>query len=85
MTAKSGADEFMEGPLALWIKTFQDDDYPEVTYSDLVDGLFMQDVMLQIHPDVPHRGMTRNPGDSCARIRNLSIVLKNIKHFYEVD
>ena len=37
------------------------------------------------YPDVPHRGMTRSPGDASARIRNLSTVLKNIKHFYEVS
>ncbi|KAF0306288.1 Girdin [Amphibalanus amphitrite] len=65
------------------IRTFQDEGYPEVTYGALVDGLFLQDVMLQIYPDVPHREMTRSPGDASARIRNLSTVLKNIKHFYE--
>ncbi|XP_043226429.1 girdin-like [Amphibalanus amphitrite] len=84
MATKNAAEEFMEGPLALWIRTFQDEGYPEVTYGALVDGLFLQDVMLQIYPDVPHREMTRSPGDASARIRNLSTVLKNIKHFYEV-
>ncbi|XP_067137777.1 girdin [Centruroides vittatus] len=76
-------DQFMRSPLVTWIKTFEDEDAKPLSYDQLRDGVLLYNVWLQIDPHPPFRGVAPAGEDGCTRLRNLDLLLHNIKAFYE--
>ncbi|XP_072031647.1 girdin-like isoform X3 [Amphiura filiformis] len=75
-------DEFMNHPLVVWVKTFKDGS--ALDYMDLVDGVFLNDVMGQIDSRPSNLKVNTNvDGEINLRIQNLDTLLKNIKSFYQ--
>lgn len=74
---------FMQTPLAIWIKTFYDDDGKPLDFKQLCDGVFLHNVWLQIDSQPTFSGVTSPATDVTARLRNLNMLVHNIKAFYE--
>ncbi|KPP78755.1 hypothetical protein Z043_101720, partial [Scleropages formosus] len=55
-------------------------------YVELVDGVYLNDIMLQINPksDIQRTNKKVN-NDSTLRIQNLSILIRQIKSYYQVS
>ncbi|KAL1790457.1 girdin isoform X3 [Sigmodon hispidus] len=81
-------EQFMTSPLVTWVKTFG----PLVAgngtnldeYVTLVDGVFLNQVMLQINPKSESQRVNKKVNnDASLRIHNLSILVKQIKFYYQ--
>ncbi|XP_033632076.1 girdin-like isoform X2 [Asterias rubens] len=80
MSSITALEEFMSHPLVVWVTTFKDG---SLDYMDLVDGIFLNDVMNQIDPRPNALKVNREVnGEVNLRIQNLDTLLKNIKAFY---
>lgn len=79
---------FLQSPLVTWVKTFgpfgsghQDN---LTLYMDLVDGIFLNQIMLQIDPRPSNQRINKHVNnDVNLRIQNLSILVRNIKTYYQ--
>lgn len=75
----SDAPNFMQSPLAVWIQTFS---FEPVSYKDLIDGIYLNEVLLQIDPKASLDGIKNSIEDSKDRVANWEILLRNISLFY---
>uniref|UniRef100_A0A452SFF4 HOOK N-terminal domain-containing protein n=1 Tax=Ursus americanus TaxID=9643 RepID=A0A452SFF4_URSAM len=81
---------FLQSPLVTWVKTFgsfgsgnQDN---LTMYMDLADGIFLNQIMLQIDPRPSNQRINKHVNnDVNLRIQNLTILVRNIKTYYQVS
>ncbi|XP_040207601.1 girdin isoform X2 [Rana temporaria] len=81
-------ENFMSSPLVSWIKTFGVLVKGKGTLLDeyvaLVDGVFLNEVMFQINPKAENQRIYKKiNNDASLRIQNLSVLVKQIKSYYE--
>ncbi|XP_050807958.1 girdin isoform X5 [Gopherus flavomarginatus] len=81
-------EQFISSPLVTWVKTFgplaggNGSNLEE--YVALVDGIFLNEVMLQINPkSTTQRVNKKVNNDASLRIQNLSILVRQIKSYYQ--
>ncbi|XP_058880458.1 girdin-like isoform X4 [Acipenser ruthenus] len=81
-------EQFMLTPLVTWVKTFGalggKDGGKLTEYIDLVDGIYLNEIMLQINPkETVQRTNKKVNNDVTLRIQNLSILVRQIKSYYQ--
>ncbi|XP_053102200.1 girdin isoform X3 [Hemicordylus capensis] len=81
-------DLFISSPLVTWVKTFGPLAGGNRTnleeYVALVDGVFLNEVMLQINPKAASQRVNKKVNnDASLRIQNLSILVKQVKLYYQ--
>ncbi|XP_063774689.1 girdin isoform X3 [Pseudophryne corroboree] len=81
-------ENFMCSPLVSWIKTFgalvKGNGTLLDEYVALVDGVFLNEVMFQINPKADNQRLYRKiNNDASLRIQNLSVLVKQIKSYYQ--
>ncbi|XP_041420263.1 girdin isoform X7 [Xenopus laevis] len=81
-------ENFMFSPLVIWIKTFGTLLRGAGTLLDeyvaLIDGVFLNEVMLQINPKADNQRIYRKiNNDASLRIQNLSVLVKQMKSYYQ--
>ncbi|XP_014646994.1 PREDICTED: girdin isoform X4 [Ceratotherium simum simum] len=81
-------EQFMTSPLVTWVKTFGSLAAGNGTnldeYVALVDGVFLNQVMLQINPKSESQRVNKKVNnDASLRIHNLSILVRQIKFYYQ--
>ncbi|XP_010614163.1 girdin isoform X7 [Fukomys damarensis] len=81
-------EQFMTSPLVTWVKTFGPLAAGNGTnldeYVALVDGVFLNQVMLQINPKLENQSINKKVNnDASLRIHNLSILVRQIKFYYQ--
>uniref|UniRef100_A0A5F8GV74 Coiled-coil domain containing 88A n=1 Tax=Monodelphis domestica TaxID=13616 RepID=A0A5F8GV74_MONDO len=81
-------EHFMSSPLVTWVKTFGPLAAGNGTnldeYVALVDGVFLNQVMLQINPKSESQRVNKKVNnDASLRIQNLSILVRQIKSYYQ--
>ncbi|XP_051241075.1 girdin isoform X5 [Dicentrarchus labrax] len=74
-------DQFMLSPLVTWVKTFLPHD-GGIHFSELLDGVFLNDIMTQINPSATSQGANKVSGDPSQRIQNLNFLVQQIKTYY---
>ncbi|XP_053140235.1 protein Daple isoform X2 [Hemicordylus capensis] len=79
---------FLQSPLVTWVKTFgplgNDDEEKLAMYMDLVDGVFLNKIMLQVDPRPTNQRVNKHVNnDVNLRIQNLTILVRNIKTYYQ--
>ncbi|KAF6129211.1 coiled-coil domain containing 88C [Phyllostomus discolor] len=79
---------FLQSPLVTWVKTlgpFGDGNQDNLTmYMDLVDGIFLNQIMLQIDPRPTNQRINKHVNnDVNLRIQNLTILVRSIKTYYQ--
>uniref|UniRef100_A0A8C4NYH3 Coiled-coil domain containing 88Aa n=1 Tax=Dicentrarchus labrax TaxID=13489 RepID=A0A8C4NYH3_DICLA len=77
-------DQFMLSPLVTWVKTFLPHD-GGIHFSELLDGVFLNDIMTQINPSATSQGANKVSGDPSQRIQNLNFLVQQIKTYYLVS
>ncbi|XP_068240760.1 girdin isoform X2 [Palaemon carinicauda] len=83
MASSDPIEEFMNGALVTWVRTFESDGGGGLTYAALADGVFLYDVMNHIDPRSGGRPVNRHPTDAASRLLNLAALLHHIKSFYQ--
>ncbi|XP_074662682.1 protein Daple-like isoform X2 [Tubulanus polymorphus] len=78
----SSIEEFMESPLIVWVQTFCPPD-ETLAFPDILDGVFLNDVMLQIDPRPTKETINRNTLDVNGRIQNWQCLMNSIYSFYQ--
>ncbi|XP_031435364.1 girdin isoform X2 [Clupea harengus] len=81
-------EQFMLTPLVAWAKTVGQlstkDGRKLSEYVELVDGVYLNDIMLEINPKATvQRTNKKVNNDSTLRIQNLSILIRQIKTYYQ--
>ncbi|XP_041920935.1 girdin isoform X5 [Alosa sapidissima] len=81
-------EEFMLTPLVAWVKTVGQlstkDGSKLSEYVELVDGVYLNEIMLEINPKATvQRTNKKVNNDSTLRIQNLSILIRQIKTYYQ--
>ncbi|XP_074062520.1 girdin isoform X1 [Macrotis lagotis] len=81
-------EQFMSSPLVTWVKTFGPLAAGSGTnldeYVALVDGVYLNQVMLQINPKLESQRVNKKVNnDASLRIQNLSILVRQIKSYYQ--
>ncbi|XP_023084044.1 girdin isoform X4 [Piliocolobus tephrosceles] len=81
-------EQFMTSPLVTWVKTFGPLTAGNGTnldeYVALVDGVFLNQVMLQINPKLESQRVNKKVNnDASLRMHNLSILVRQIKCYYQ--
>ncbi|KAE8600823.1 hypothetical protein XENTR_v10013420 [Xenopus tropicalis] len=81
-------ENFMSSPLVIWIKTFGTLLRGTGTLLDeyvaLIDGVFLNEVMFQINPKADNQRIYRKiNNDASLRIQNLSVLVKQMKSYYQ--
>ncbi|XP_063295826.1 protein Daple isoform X2 [Pelobates fuscus] len=81
-------DLFLDNPLVTWVKTFgpcnNDNETKLAMYMDLVDGVFLNKIMLQIDPRPSNQRINKHVNnDVNLRIQNLNILVRHIKTYYQ--
>ncbi|XP_059515777.1 girdin isoform X5 [Myotis daubentonii] len=81
-------EQFMTSPLVTWVKTFGPLAAGNGTnldeYVALVDGVFLNQVMLHINPKSESQRVNKKVNnDASLRIHNLSILVRQIKCYYQ--
>ncbi|XP_075782826.1 protein Daple isoform X3 [Pelodiscus sinensis] len=79
---------FLQSPLVTWVKTFgplgNENEDTLSMYMDLVDGVFLNKIMLQIDPRPTNQRVNKHVNnDVILRIQNLTILVRNIKIYYQ--
>ncbi|XP_032072884.1 girdin isoform X1 [Thamnophis elegans] len=79
---------FVSSPLVTWVKTFGSLAGQNATnleeYVALLDGVFLNEVMLQINPKAASQRINKKVNnDASLRIQNLSILIRQIKSYYQ--
>ncbi|XP_039655616.1 girdin-like isoform X1 [Perca fluviatilis] len=76
-------DQFMLSPLVTWVKTFMPHDGGmHLEFSELLDGVFLNDIMKQINPSATPQGANKVSRDPSQRIQNLNFLVQQIKTYY---
>ncbi|XP_061536055.1 girdin isoform X1 [Phycodurus eques] len=76
-------EKFMMSPLVTWVKTFVSrDEGQHVDFSELLDGVFLNDVMSQIHPPAVPQAANKLRKDPNQRVHNLTFLVQKIKTYY---
>ncbi|XP_040892146.1 girdin-like [Toxotes jaculatrix] len=76
-------DQFMLSPLVTWVKTFvPNDGGTHLDFSELLDGVFLNDIMTQINPSATPQGANKVSRDPSQRIQNLNFLVQQIKTYY---
>ncbi|KAM5228113.1 girdin isoform 6-T6 [Ctenodactylus gundi] len=81
-------EQFMASPLVTWVKTFGplasgSGNHLE-EYVALVDGVFLNQVMLQINPKSENQRVNKKVNnDASLRTHNLSVLVRQIKSYYQ--
>ncbi|XP_028458817.1 girdin isoform X5 [Perca flavescens] len=81
-------EQFMLTPLVCWVKTVGQATLVDGTqlseYIELVDGIYLNEIMLEINPKATvQRTNKKVNNDSTLRIQNLSILIRQIKAYYQ--
>ncbi|XP_007433482.1 girdin isoform X2 [Python bivittatus] len=79
---------FISSPLVTWVKTFGPLAGQNATnleeYVALLDGVFLNEVMQQINPKAASQRINKKVNnDASLRIQNLSILIRQIKSYYQ--
>ncbi|XP_016061191.1 PREDICTED: protein Daple [Miniopterus natalensis] len=76
---------FLQSPLVTWVKTLGPFGSDNLTmYMDLVDGIILNQIMLQIDPRPTNQRINQHVNnDVNLRIQNLTILVRNIKTYYQ--
>uniref|UniRef100_A0A3B4F4B9 Girdin-like n=1 Tax=Pundamilia nyererei TaxID=303518 RepID=A0A3B4F4B9_9CICH len=78
-------DQFMLSPLVTWVRTFvPNDGGMHLDFSELLDGVFLNDIMTQINPSASSQSAKKMSKDPSQRIQNLNFLVQQIKTFYLV-
>ncbi|KDR17251.1 girdin isoform X2 [Zootermopsis nevadensis] len=85
MAAATEIEELMTGPLVTWLSSCLENADRLAEYEDLTDGILIHEILLQIDPEPVHHGVTPSMGNTSIRIRNMDIIIKNIKALYEEE
>ncbi|XP_034943771.1 girdin [Chelonus insularis] len=83
--ASSEIDDFLTGPLVTWFTSCLEDPEALSNYNDLVDGMLLHNVFLQIDPEPLHDGVIPSCNNITIRTKNLEMIIGNIKQFYEEE
>ncbi|KAM3864564.1 girdin-like [Diretmus argenteus] len=76
-------DQFMLSPLVTWVKTFvPHDGGVRLDFLELLDGVFLNEIMTQINPSATLQGVKKVKSDPGQRIQNLSLLVRQIKTYY---
>ncbi|XP_029297591.1 girdin-like isoform X2 [Cottoperca gobio] len=76
-------DQFMLSPLVTWVRTFvPHDGGMYLDFSELLDGVFLNDIMTQINPSATPQGANKVSRDPSQRIQNLNFLVQQIKAYY---
>ncbi|XP_059215244.1 girdin isoform X2 [Centropristis striata] len=81
-------EQFMLTPLVCWVKTVGQATLTDGTqlseYIELVDGIYLNEIMLEINPKATvQRTNKKVNNDPTLRIQNLSILIRQIKGYYQ--
>ncbi|XP_047198283.1 girdin-like isoform X3 [Hippoglossus stenolepis] len=81
-------EQFMLTPLVCWVKTVGQPSMTDGTklseYVELVDGIYLNEIMLEINPKATvQRTNKKVNNDPTLRIQNLSILIRQIKAYYQ--
>ncbi|XP_061578815.1 girdin-like isoform X2 [Cololabis saira] len=75
--------QFMRSPLVTWVKTFlPNDGGVHLDFSELLDGVFLNEIMTQIYPSSAHQHANKVCRDPSQRIHNLNRLVQQIKTYY---
>ncbi|XP_039202882.1 protein Daple isoform X1 [Crotalus tigris] len=79
---------FLQSPLVTWVKTFgligSDNEDKLAVYMNLADGVFLNKIMLQVDPRPTNQRFNEHVNnDVNLRIQNLTILVRNIKTYYQ--
>ncbi|CAH1264323.1 CCDC88A [Branchiostoma lanceolatum] len=78
----SPMEAFMDSPLVVWAKTFNPGS--KVEFTNLVEGTFLNEMMLQIDPRPTNQRINKQvQGQVHLRIQNLAILMRHIKSYYQ--
>ncbi|XP_011163075.1 girdin [Solenopsis invicta] len=83
--ASSEIDDFLAGPLVTWFVSCLEDPNVLANYEDLVDGVLLHSVFLQINPEPLHDEIVPSNNNPVIRMKNLKTMIQNIKQFYEEE
>ncbi|XP_076244739.1 protein girdin [Calliopsis andreniformis] len=83
--ASSEINNLLSGPLVTWFASCLEDSNLLTSYDDLVDGILLHNVFLQIDPEPLHDEVISPEGSSIIRAKNLKTVVDNMKQFYEEE
>ncbi|KAF7663406.1 hypothetical protein LDENG_00211260 [Lucifuga dentata] len=76
-------EQFMQSPLVTWVRTFfPNDEGMHLDFSELLDGVLLNEVMTQINPSATPRGANKVSRDPSQRVQNLSLLVRQIKTYY---
>ncbi|XP_052359233.1 girdin-like isoform X2 [Oncorhynchus keta] len=76
-------EQFMLSPLVIWVKTFgQNDGNMTLDYPELLDGVFLNKIMIQINPKATLPSVNKVNDDPSQRILNLTVLIRQIKTYY---
>ncbi|XP_049576779.1 girdin isoform X2 [Syngnathus scovelli] len=76
-------DQFMMSPLVTWVRTFAShDEGRNADFNELLDGVFLNEVMSQIHPPAVPQTTTKMRKDPSQRVQNLTFLVQQIKAYY---
>ncbi|XP_041840071.1 girdin-like isoform X2 [Melanotaenia boesemani] len=76
-------DQFMLSPLVTWVKTFvPSDGRTHLDFSELVDGVLLNDIMTQINPSAAPQGAHKVCRDPSQSIQNLNFLVQQIRTYY---
>ncbi|CDQ78004.1 unnamed protein product [Oncorhynchus mykiss] len=83
-------EQFLLTPLVAWVKAAGHSSGNDGTklseYIELVDGIYLNEIMLEINPKATvQRTNKKVNNDSTLRIQNLSILIRQIKSYYQVS
>ncbi|XP_067276773.1 girdin isoform X2 [Pseudorasbora parva] len=80
-------EDFLQSPLVCWVRTVSQlvsDGSPLAEFMTLVDGVYLNDIMIQINPQTSvqrtHRKVNNDPA---LRVQNLSVLVQQIKSYYQ--
>uniref|UniRef100_A0A3P9KUR1 Coiled-coil domain containing 88A n=1 Tax=Oryzias latipes TaxID=8090 RepID=A0A3P9KUR1_ORYLA len=81
-------EQFMLTPLVCWVRTVGQLKASDATklseYIELVDGIYLNEIMLEINPKAAvQRTNKKVNNDPTLRIQNLSILIRQIKSYYQ--
>ncbi|KAM5129304.1 LOW QUALITY PROTEIN: protein Daple [Mantella aurantiaca] len=81
-------DLFLDSPLVTWVKTFgpcgTENENKLSMFMDLVDGVFLNKIMLQIDPRPSNQRINKHVNnDMNLRVQNLTILVRHIKNYYQ--
>ncbi|KAK2815746.1 hypothetical protein Q5P01_026213 [Channa striata] len=73
----------MLSPLVTWVKTFVPSDADmHLDFTELLDGVFLNDIMTQINPSVTPQAANTVNRDPSQRIQSLNFLVQQIKTYY---